>query len=111
MISTSLIGQKSNAASSDLSTILPEEVEDELKKAAEISMGTDVCFFSFCILFKILSVPLILWKNYFSEQFLLQWVTFHGIALYFVFYLSTTLVTCHFLSFIHIEVMESWPFV
>jgi len=37
-----VLGQKSNAAGSDLSAILPEEVEDELKKAAEISMGTDI---------------------------------------------------------------------
>ena len=41
------LGQKSNGASCDLSAILPEEVEDELKKAAEISMGTDVCSISF----------------------------------------------------------------
>lgn len=37
-----ILGQKGNAATSDLSAILPEEVEEELKKAAEISMGTDV---------------------------------------------------------------------
>ncbi|XP_065052067.1 nucleolar protein 58-like [Rhopilema esculentum] len=36
------LGQKVNAATSDLSSILTEEVEEELKKAAEISMGTDI---------------------------------------------------------------------
>jgi len=36
------LGQKTNAATSDLSNILPEDVEEELKQAAEISMGTDI---------------------------------------------------------------------
>jgi len=36
------IGFKSKAADTDLSSILPEEVEEELKAAAEISMGTDI---------------------------------------------------------------------
>jgi len=37
-----LIGFKTNTADSDLSSILPEEVEEEVKAAAEISMGTDI---------------------------------------------------------------------
>jgi len=36
------IGFKVNASSTDLSNILPEEVEEEVKAAAEISMGTDI---------------------------------------------------------------------
>jgi len=36
------IGFKSNVADLDLSSILPEEVEEEVKAAAEISMGTDI---------------------------------------------------------------------
>lgn len=36
------IGFKSNVAGQDLSSILPEEVEEEVKAAAEISMGTDI---------------------------------------------------------------------
>lgn len=55
-------GQKTNAASSDLSNILPEEIEEELKKAAEISMGTDVCLsfqeFLICVVNKILKITL-----------------------------------------------------
>ena len=35
-------GDKTNAASLDFSAILPEEVEREVKEAAEISMGTEV---------------------------------------------------------------------
>ena len=35
-------GNKQNAASCDLSDILPEGVEDDVKEAAEISMGTDI---------------------------------------------------------------------
>jgi RNA processing factor Prp31 len=31
-----------NASSVDLSDILPEEVEEEVKRAAEISMGSDI---------------------------------------------------------------------
>lgn len=37
-----LIGFKTNTANSDLSSILPEEIEEEVKAAAEISMGTDI---------------------------------------------------------------------
>lgn len=37
-----LIGFKTNTADTDLSSILPEEVEEEVKAAAEISMGTDI---------------------------------------------------------------------
>ncbi|KAL7991503.1 hypothetical protein Chor_015759 [Crotalus horridus] len=36
------IGDRINVSSSDLSEILPEEVEEEVKAAAEISMGTEV---------------------------------------------------------------------
>jgi len=36
------IGFKSKAADTDLSSILPEEIEEEIKAAAEISMGTDI---------------------------------------------------------------------
>ena len=35
-------GTRSNAEKTDLSEILPEEVEEEVKAAAEISMGTEV---------------------------------------------------------------------
>lgn len=35
-------GDRTNVASTDLSDILPEEVEAEVKLAAEISMGTEV---------------------------------------------------------------------
>lgn len=35
-------GDRTNVASSDLSDILPEEIEAEVKLAAEISMGTEV---------------------------------------------------------------------
>ncbi|XP_029930221.1 nucleolar protein 58 [Myripristis murdjan] len=36
------IGDRTNVSSSDLSDILPEEIEAEVKLAAEISMGTEV---------------------------------------------------------------------
>ncbi|KAM6957916.1 nucleolar protein 58 isoform 2-T2 [Tautogolabrus adspersus] len=36
------IGDRTNVATSDLSDILPEEIEAEVKLAAEISMGTEV---------------------------------------------------------------------
>ncbi|XP_013401006.1 nucleolar protein 58 [Lingula anatina] len=36
------LGDRTNAATTDLSAILPEEVEQELKEAAEVSMGTEV---------------------------------------------------------------------
>ncbi|KAM9327396.1 nucleolar protein 58 isoform 1-T1 [Pholidichthys leucotaenia] len=36
------IGDRTNVASTDLSDILPEEIEAEVKLAAEISMGTEV---------------------------------------------------------------------
>ena len=35
-------GFRTNAASTDFSAILPEDVEEEVKEAAEISMGTEV---------------------------------------------------------------------
>ena len=35
-------GDRTNTATTDLSAILPEEVEQEAKEAAEISMGTEV---------------------------------------------------------------------
>ncbi|CAH1788354.1 unnamed protein product [Owenia fusiformis] len=37
-----LMGDKVNCATTDFSSILPEEVEAEVKEAAEISMGTEV---------------------------------------------------------------------
>lgn len=36
------LGDRTNVAGSDLSEILPEEIEAEVKLAAEISMGTEV---------------------------------------------------------------------
>ena len=36
------LGTRLNADKTDLSEILPEEVEEEVKAAAEISMGTEV---------------------------------------------------------------------
>ena len=36
------VGFKVKTASTDLSSILPEDIEDEVKAAAEISMGTDI---------------------------------------------------------------------
>ena len=35
-------GDRTNAANCDFSPILPEEIEAELKEAAEVSMGTEV---------------------------------------------------------------------
>lgn len=35
-------GDRTNVSSTDLSEILPEEIEAEVKLAAEISMGTEV---------------------------------------------------------------------
>lgn len=37
-----VIGTRENTASSDLSDVLPEEVEEKVKEAAEISMGTEI---------------------------------------------------------------------
>lgn len=37
-----VIGTRENASASDLSDILPEEVEEKVKEAAEISMGTEI---------------------------------------------------------------------
>lgn len=37
-----LVGTRENMATSDLSDILPEDVEEKVKEAAEISMGTEV---------------------------------------------------------------------
>ena len=37
-----IAGIRQNAEKADLSEILPEEVEEEVKAAAEISMGTEV---------------------------------------------------------------------
>ena len=36
------MGMRDNAKSTDLSDILPEEVEEKVKEAAEISMGTEI---------------------------------------------------------------------
>lgn len=37
-----LIGTRENVATTDLSDILPEDVEEKVKEAAEISMGTEI---------------------------------------------------------------------
>lgn len=37
-----LVGTRENMAATDLSDILPEEVEEKVKEAAEISMGTEI---------------------------------------------------------------------
>lgn len=37
-----IIGTRDNAANSDLSDILPEDLEEQVKEAAEISMGTEI---------------------------------------------------------------------
>ena len=37
-----LMGTRENAKSNDLSNVLPEEVEEKVKEAAEISMGTEI---------------------------------------------------------------------
>lgn len=37
-----IIGTREHAASSDLSDLLPEDVEEKVKEAAEISMGTEI---------------------------------------------------------------------
>lgn len=37
-----IIGMKTNTGSSDLSEILPEDLEQQVKEAAEISMGTEI---------------------------------------------------------------------
>ncbi|KAK6537724.1 Nucleolar protein 58 [Orbilia ellipsospora] len=37
-----IMGIRTNASNSDLSTVLPEEIETALKAAAEISMGTEI---------------------------------------------------------------------
>lgn len=36
------MGVRTNAATTDLSEILPEDVEEKVKEAAEISMGTEI---------------------------------------------------------------------
>ena len=36
------VGFRTNAATSDFSKVLPEEMEQEVKDAAEISMGTEI---------------------------------------------------------------------
>ncbi|RZB39807.1 nucleolar protein 58 [Asbolus verrucosus] len=37
-----IIGTRDNTANSDLSDVLPEEIEEKVKEAAEISMGTEI---------------------------------------------------------------------
>ncbi|GLV33785.1 nop5 [Carabus blaptoides fortunei] len=37
-----IIGTRDNASSSDLSDVLPEDIEEKVKEAAEISMGTEI---------------------------------------------------------------------
>ncbi len=39
---THLIGTRQNISEADLSGVLPEEIETEVRQAAEISMGTEV---------------------------------------------------------------------
>ncbi len=36
------MGMRENAKNTDLSDILPEDVEEKVKEAAEISMGTEI---------------------------------------------------------------------
>jgi nucleolar protein 58 len=38
-------GLRPNYAKTSLADVLPEEIEAEVKEAAEISMGTEVCFY------------------------------------------------------------------
>ena len=38
------VGLRSEISEADLSKILPEEVEEEVRQAAEISMGTEVLY-------------------------------------------------------------------
>ncbi|KAK2723566.1 hypothetical protein QYM36_002045 [Artemia franciscana] len=42
MLTVKAIGMRTNTATTDLSEILPEEVEEKVKEAAEISMGTEI---------------------------------------------------------------------
>lgn len=42
MRTVKLVGTRENMASTDLSDILPEDVEEKVKEAAEISMGTEI---------------------------------------------------------------------
>lgn len=37
-----IMGMRTNAATTDMSEVLPEEVEEKVKEAAEISMGTEI---------------------------------------------------------------------
>ena len=37
------VGLRSEIGEADLSEVLPEEVEEEVRQAAEISMGTEAC--------------------------------------------------------------------
>ncbi len=37
-----VMGLRTNAATTDLSDVLPEEIEEKVKEAAEISMGTEI---------------------------------------------------------------------
>ena len=37
-----VMGYRTSATTTDLSSVLPEEIEAEVKEAAEISMGTEV---------------------------------------------------------------------
>ena len=42
------VGLRSEISEADLSKVLPEEVEEEVRKAAEISMGTEVLYKTTC---------------------------------------------------------------
>lgn len=37
-----VMGMRTNAATTDLSEVLPEDIEEKVKEAAEISMGTEI---------------------------------------------------------------------
>ena len=39
-----VLGLRSEISEADLSKVLPEEVEEEVRQAAEISMGTEVLY-------------------------------------------------------------------
>lgn len=41
-VSLNFTGYRTNAVNTDLSDILPEDIEQEVKQAAEISMGTEI---------------------------------------------------------------------
>lgn len=42
MLSDPAVGMRTNASVTDLSTVLPENIEQEVKEQAEISMGFEI---------------------------------------------------------------------